>query len=179
MRRPTGSRVSEELGIGPLMIVPLVGTSQPSGALSIARRAGRAPFTAAELAMTIGFANHASVALELAEARSDQQRVELLEDRDRIARDLHDHVIQQLFSTGLSLEGLASRLRPDDAIGVRMRELVANLDGTIRQIRTSIFELRGSLGASSDGIRSRVLAVAVELTAGPRFQSLGHLRRGR
>ena len=163
------SHVSSALDLGPLMIVPLVGSSEPSGALSIARRAGRAPFTAADLAMTIGFANHASLALELAEARTDQQRVALLEDRDRIARDLHDHVIQQLFSTGLSLEGLASRLRPDDAVGAKMRDLVANLDTTIRQIRTSIFELRGSLATPSDGVRSRILSVAGELTAALRF----------
>jgi signal transduction histidine kinase len=155
---------------GPIMVVPLVGTGRPIGALSLTRGAGRLAFTAADLAMTTAFANHASVAVELSAARADQQRVALLEDRDRIARDLHDHVIQQLFSTGLSLESVAARLGSSEPAAEKIRALVGDLDGTIRQIRTSIFELRGPLGGGSNtGLRSGVLDLVAELAAGLGF----------
>jgi signal transduction histidine kinase len=103
------------------------------------------------------------VALELATARSDQQRVVLLEDRDRIARDLHDHVIQQLFAIGLSLESVATMVASNQTAAERLHAGVADLDRTIRQIRTSIFELRGPIVGSGE-FRQRVLAIAGELT---------------
>ena len=81
------------------------------------RRRGRRAFAASDLAMAAGFASHASVALELADSRAAEQKLVLLEDRDRIARDLHDHVIQELFAIGLSLESVAAVLGPDDGLG--------------------------------------------------------------
>ena len=62
--------------------------------------------------MAAGFANQAAVAIELAEARAEQQRAAMLDERERIAADLHDHVIQRLFAAGLSLQALASHPRP-------------------------------------------------------------------
>lgn len=149
---------------GPVMVIPLVGTGKVLGALTIARAVGRPAFSSTDLRMAAGFASHASVAIELAAARSDQQRVILLEDRDRIARDLHDHVIQQLFAIGLSLEGVAATLGPDHAAAQKLHERVTDLDRTIRQIRTSIFELRGPLGAGPDGFRSRAIEIAKDVT---------------
>jgi len=90
------------------MVIPLKGTSRALGVLNIVRKRGSASFSATDLEMAAAFASQASVALALSNARADQQRVSLLEDRDRIARDLHDHVIQQLFAVGLSLQGLAA-----------------------------------------------------------------------
>jgi signal transduction histidine kinase len=150
--------------LGPVMVIPLVGTSSVLGALTIARRAERPSFSDSDLNMATGFANHASIAIELTAARADQQRVVLLEDRDRIARDLHDHVIQQLFAIGLSLEGTASALGDNEQVVSRLRERVGDIDRTIRQIRTSIFELRGPLGAGSAGLRTRVLEIAEAMT---------------
>ncbi|CAN5489000.1 GAF domain-containing sensor histidine kinase [soil metagenome] len=150
---------------GPLMVIPLVGTGKVLGALTIARAVGSQVFTVTDLSMATGFANHASVAIELAAARADQQRVILLEDRDRIARDLHDHVIQQLFAIGLSLEGVASIVAPNEVAVQRLHERVADIDRTIRQIRTSIFELRGPLGGTRDGFRSRLLAISADVTS--------------
>ena len=90
--------------------------------------------------MATTFANHASTALELAEARRDQQRVLLLEDRARIARDLHDHVIQQVFAAGLMVQATAS------ATSTERRRRAAGgrgaLDEAIKQIRVSIFQLQ-------------------------------------
>jgi signal transduction histidine kinase len=112
--------------------------------------------------MATTFANHAAVALELADARENQQRMVLLEDRDRIARDLHDHVIQRLFAAGLSVESVAAR-HDSDETSLRLRRVVAELDETIRQIRTSIFQLRGPLIAEVSTMRSAVLSVVSEL----------------
>lgn len=148
---------------GPIMVIPLLGTQKVHGVLNLVRRRGALTFSPTDLDMAAGFANQASVALEMAAARADQQRIALLEDRDRIARDLHDHVIQQLFAIGLSLQGQAALAGDDSRLAEELRARVDDLDRTIRQIRTSIFALRGPLGGSATGLRSAVLAVAEEL----------------
>jgi signal transduction histidine kinase len=132
--------------------------------LTLARMNGRRPFSGADLSMAAAFASHANIALELADARSSEQRLVLLEDRERIARDLHDHVIQELFAIGLSLDSTAMLVGPNTAPAQRIQQRVADIDRTIRQIRTTIFELRGPLDASADGLRNRILEIANELT---------------
>ncbi len=149
---------------GPVMVVPLVGTGKVLGALTMARAVGKSAFSPADLSMAAGFANHASLAIELAAARADQQRMVLFEDRDRIARDLHDHVIQQLFAIGLSLEGVAAVVGANEGVAQKLRDRVSDIDRTIRQIRTSIFELRGPLDSGPDGLRSRVLEIAGDVS---------------
>jgi signal transduction histidine kinase len=114
--------------------------------------------------MAAGFASHASVALELADSRASEQKLVLLEDRDRIAMDLHDHVIQELFAIGLSLEGVAAHLSGQERLSTRVRQSVEDIDRTIRRIRTSIFELRGNVVTTTGGLRQRILEVASELT---------------
>jgi signal transduction histidine kinase len=156
------SHLSQVLPVGPVMVLPLVGTADTRGALVIARLRGRNRFDDADLDMATTFANHAAVALELADARENQQRMVLLEDRDRIARDLHDHVIQRLFAAGLSVESVAARHGSDET-SLRLRRVVTELDETIRQIRTSIFQLRGPLTAEVGTMRSAVLSVVSEL----------------
>jgi signal transduction histidine kinase len=147
---------------GPVMVLPLCGSQQVRGALVIGRMRGRRSFARADLEMATTFSNHAAIALELADARADQQRLVLLEDRDRIARDLHDHVIQRLFAIGLTVQSVASGGRIDDRID-RLNRVVSDIDETIRQTRTSIFQLRGSLGPQTDTTRIRLLAVASEV----------------
>jgi signal transduction histidine kinase len=151
------------------MVLPLVGTQRVRGALIVARLEGRARFTAAELEMATTFANQAAVAVELADARADQQRMTLLEDRDRIGRDLHDHVIQRLFGVGLTVESIASGLSADPR-GNRLAQAVTDIDATIRQIRTTIFQLRGPLGPYTGGVRAQILEVAAELAVALGFQ---------
>ena len=106
-----------------------------------------------------------ALALELADSRAAEQKLVLLEDRDRIARDLHDHVIQELFAIGLSLESVAASLDANDPLSKRVRQRVEDIDRTIRRIRTSIFALRGPLDAAAGGLPSAVLEVTSELTA--------------
>jgi signal transduction histidine kinase len=149
------------LDIGPIMVVPLIGAQHSRGALALGRLRGRRPFENTDLDLATAFAHHAAMALELADARADQQRMLLLQDRDRIARDLHDHVIQRLFVAGMTLQGTAFLPEPERA--VRVDRVVTDLDEVIAQIRTAIFGLRGALGPQDGSVRARVLEVVAEL----------------
>jgi signal transduction histidine kinase len=156
--------LSEVVPVGPVMVVPLGGAHGTRGALVIGRLRGRHLFTDADLEMATTFANHASIALELADARTDQQRIVLLEDRDRIARDLHDHVIQRLFAIGLTVQSVAGSMGTDER-QTRLSRVVSDIDETIRQTRTSIFQLRGPLGPETGTVRTRLLAVVGEVSS--------------
>ena len=149
---------------GPVLVLPLQGGSQVRGVLTLTRRRGRPQFSPVELEMAAGFAAHASVALELADSRTTEKKVVLLEDRDRIARDLHDHVIQELFAIGLRLESVAGGLGAGSEAGRKISDRVEDLDRTIRRIRTSIFALRGPLDVNADGLRQQILEIASDLT---------------
>jgi signal transduction histidine kinase len=154
--------LSEVVPVGPVMVLPLGGSQQVRGALVIGRLRGRRRFEDADLDMAMTFAHHAAIALELADARADQQRIVLLEERDRIARDLHDHVIQRLFALGLTVQSVAKAL-DDRGPAARLGQVVVDIDETIRQTRTSIFQLRGPLGPETGSVRTRLLAVAAEV----------------
>jgi signal transduction histidine kinase len=119
-------------------------------------------FGAEEVDMAAGFANQAALAIELAEARAEQQRASMLDERERIAADLHDHVIQRLFAAGLALQSTAATLGPGRATD-RIVATVDDLDATIRQIRTSIFRLQQVPQARARGLRARLLDVAADL----------------
>jgi len=148
--------------VGPMMALPLLGTQGSRGAVLVARVPGRHRFNEADLDIATTFAQHAAVALELADARADQQRMMLLEDRDRIARDLHDHVIQRLFAAGLGVQSVAASAGSDSGAG-RLNTIVDDLDETIRQVRTTIFELRGPLTPQPSTVRSQVVDVIDEV----------------
>ena len=155
------SVVPAVLDVGPIMVLPLVGSRRVHGVLCAARVRGRTAFTAADLDMAGGFANQGAVAIELAEARSEQQRAAMLDERDRIAADLHDHVIQRLFAAGLSLQSVAMGLGQGPMTD-RVLSTVADLDATIGQIRTTIFQLHDIPRTDPAGLRSRILAVAAD-----------------
>ena len=154
--------------IGPAMAVPLFGETGANGAIVMGRLAGRHSFASADLEMAEAFANHAAIALELSSARLDRERLAVLEDRDRIARDLHDHVIQRLFAAGLAVQSIAGAVHKEGNTA-RLNQVVDELDDTIRQIRTSIFELHGA--PSREGrLRSAVLAILDQLRPALGFQ---------
>ncbi len=154
--------LSRAVDVGAVMAVPLSGATGPQGAIMAGRRRGRQNFTTADLDMAEVFANHAAIARELVAARAAQQRLAVLEDRARIARDLHDHVIQRLFAAGLSVQSAATVLG-DSEIGLRLDRIVADIDDTIRRIRTSIFQL-DSVDSIGSGARAAVLAVVGQVT---------------
>jgi signal transduction histidine kinase len=156
-----GSVAPAVLDVGPIMVLPLVGSRRVQGVLSAARVRGRTAFTADDLDMAGSFANQGAVAIELAEARAEQQRAAMLDERDRIAADLHDHVIQRLFAAGLSLQSVAMGLGPGPMTD-RVLCTVADLDATIGQIRTTIFQLHDIPRTDPAGLRARILAVAAD-----------------
>jgi signal transduction histidine kinase len=126
--------------IGSVIIAPLTTAVGEQAALTVGRLAGRPRFIQADLDQLVDFAHHAGVALELDRARADREQLQQLEDHDRIAADLHDHVIQELFATGMGLQGLVHGLdRPEHR--TRVLDYVDRIDATIRRIRTSIFQL--------------------------------------
>ncbi len=147
--------------LGPIMAVPLISAGQATGVLLVGRLRGARRFTRADLEIAADFAGQASVAMELAAARMDRQRVALLEDRGRIARDLHDHVIQQLFVTGLELQNIAGSATPE--VAQRIVTSVVNLDASISQIRTVIFALSVPTADPHDTVRHRIIDLANEL----------------
>jgi signal transduction histidine kinase len=158
------THLANTMQVGPVMVLPLAGGARRArGALILGRTHGRRRFEHADLGMATTFANHAALALELADARDNRQRMILLEDRDRIARDLHDHVIQRLFAAGLSVQSVASGI-DDAAKQERLERAVSDIDDTIRQIRTSIFQLRGALGPRTTTLRNRLLDVVGDVT---------------
>src|SRR5215218_8411728 len=123
------------------MALPLRGETGPRGAIVAGRITPPTPFTEADLEMAETFAGQAAIALELSDARADQQRLGVLVDRDCIAGDLHDHVIHRLFATGLSLQSIASTAN-QEVVAQRLTGAVDELDETMRQIRSTIFALR-------------------------------------
>jgi two-component system, NarL family, sensor histidine kinase DevS len=142
----TGDSLASPAGL----VVPLAAR----GVLSVT---GRRPFPAPVLRLLETFAAQAAIALELAERRRDTERLVVLEDRDRIAKDLHDTVIQRLFAIAMTLmSAIKITQKPD--VASRVQRAVDDLDDTIRQIRSTIFALQSS-GEDEATLRSRLLDV--------------------
>jgi signal transduction histidine kinase len=154
----------EHMPLGPAVLVPLGPAGNVRGVLTAGRRQGALPLSPPAVEMVITFAAQAGIGLELAEHRRDVQRLVLFEDRDRIARDLHDLVIQRLFATGMSLQGATALMRDPEGAR-RVQQAVDALDETIRDIRSTIFSLQSRPEDDPAGVRGRILAVVDEMTA--------------
>ncbi|MFF3754657.1 GAF domain-containing protein [Streptomyces sp. NPDC002018] len=148
-------------GLGPAVAVPLGAGEQRLGVLLLARAAGEPVFTAGEIDPLLVFAGQAAVALELAERRRDAEQLTLLEDRDRIARDLHDLAIQRLFATGMTLQS-AARFVEHAGAAERVARAVGDLDETIKIIRSTIFGLRVRDETTGHSLRARAARAAGE-----------------
>jgi signal transduction histidine kinase len=120
------------------------------------------PFVPREEAVLAGFAAQASLALTHERAQAHLQRLSLIEDRERIGRDLHDTVIQRLFATGLSLQATIRRAEGRADLTDRLERAVDDIDTTVREIRSTIFALQSG-GGGAEGVRSAVLTIADEL----------------
>jgi signal transduction histidine kinase len=149
---PNAVDLSAVLGwarLGPAIVVPLRTDSGIEGALALAwRPAHDAAFHDVDPDMPASFAEQAAVALHIAQAQEDQQRLAVFQDRDRIARDLHDVVVQRLFAIGLNLQG-AARLAQRPEVATRLDTAVDDIDTTIKDIRRTIFGL-GSMEQADD-----------------------------
>ncbi|MEW9549841.1 GAF domain-containing sensor histidine kinase [Nonomuraea sp. NPDC050783] len=154
------------LGYGPELLLPVGAGESVRGVLALAKRAGRMPFSRGDVRALEAFGGQAAIALELAETRRDAERLSLLEDRDRIAKDLHDVVIQRLFATAMTLMSTVRLVEHPEASS-RLQHAIDELDETIRQIRSTIFALQNARESVPPSLRTRI----VELVEGAR----GHL----
>ena len=132
---------------GGALVAPLTADGTLHGLLVVAQPPGQASAADEDQSLLTTFAGHAALALERARAQDEREQLVVLEDRERIARDLHDVVIQRLFATGLQLQTAATlAMRPEAAS--RVNAAVDDLDATIRDIRAAIFELRTPVTAA-------------------------------
>ncbi|MFC4003486.1 GAF domain-containing protein [Prauserella oleivorans] len=150
-------------GFGPAAAVPVCSASGTGGVVVVARSKGAPVFRTDQLPMLTSLADQAAVALEFADKQRNQRLLDVLADRDRIAQDLHDHVIQRLFATGMSLQGTLRRIT-DEHARERVQHSVEQLDRTVREIRTSIFDLHTTGTERPSSLRRRLLDIAAELT---------------
>lgn len=138
--------------LGPAMVIPL--QTPVSGIVVLLRRRGSREFTGEQLDMVVGFADQATVAWQLADSRQRMRELDIVADRERIARDLHDHVIQRLFAAGLSLQGAIPRARVPE-VQRRLTETVDELQAVIQEIRSTIFDLHGGASGTTR-LRQRI-----------------------
>jgi signal transduction histidine kinase len=150
---------------GPTALMPITVGEDEIGVLAVAWAAAAEPFVGDVVRPLAALAQQMGLALVAARSQQDRSRVAMLEDRDRIARDMHDHVIQRLFATGLSLQS-TSRLAEHPTVRVRLDEAVDSLDAAIKDIRKTIFELHRAMP-------SRELRQEIEELVREATQSLG------
>jgi signal transduction histidine kinase len=133
----------DTVAAGPALVLPLRATDAVPGVLVAVRAVGAQPFNNEQLDMMAAFADQAALAWQLASTQRQMRELSILTDRDRIARDLHDHVIQRLFAVGLALQGTIPRARVPE-VQQRLTDCVDDLQEVIQEIRTAIFDLHGS-----------------------------------
>jgi PAS domain S-box-containing protein len=146
-----------ELGLGPGLYVPLVASSRRLGTLVLARLHGMAGYHDLDIAFAEAFASSAAAVLEIGEVREEVDRLEIVAEDERIARDLHDTVIQQLFALGMSLQ--ATRAAVAGQPGERIDAAIDGLDGVIKEIRNTIFRLPARTNGAK-GVRDEMLRLA-------------------
>ena len=147
--------------LGSMLAIPLVAGDRVIGSLILAHRLGHGNFTERDIPLVEAFAAQAALSMLLESARIERERLAVFEDRDRIARDLHDLVIQRLFATGMALQG-AVRLAGTSEVADRIERAVTELDATVKEIRQSIFALHEP--DRGPGLRGRVQAEVDTLT---------------
>jgi signal transduction histidine kinase len=154
------------VGFGPVMAVPLLRSGDGmAGMIMALRRSGGEPFRRDELPLLASFADQASIVLELAAKQRTQRQLDVFADRDRIGRDLHDHVVQRLFAAGMNLQSTLQRSKEPD-IRRRLQHTVDQLDKTVREIRTSIFDLHATPADAGTSLRRRLLDITAEASQG-------------
>jgi signal transduction histidine kinase len=151
-----------DVGERPAIVMPLRARDTVIGVIAVARNATQPPFDSGYLDLVSDFADHAAITLSLAAAREHARELMLLADRERIAHDLHDHVIQRLFAAGMDLQGTIARSRSPE-VTQRLCHTLDTLQNTIDDIRASIFKLQVT-SSPGPGLRHRIADVVRELT---------------
>ena len=145
------------------IVFPLGGRGNVRGVLTVGRHPGSVPLAQAAIELVMTFAAQAGIALELAEHRRDAERLAVFEDRDRIAQDLHDLVIQRLYASGMKLQGTLPLIDRPEA-EQRASSVIDDLDATIKDIRTTIFRLQARGGEDQSSLGARVTQLVQEMT---------------
>lgn len=150
---------------GPALILPLQTAGVVLGVLIVVRAVDAEPYSDELSALAAAFTDQAALAMQLAEAQRRARELDVLADRDRIARDLHDHVIQRVFAVGLGLQGMAARV-DDPQVRQRLSDEIDRLQEIVHEIRTTIFDLHGGAGASlrrrlEDAVRQQTAATPI------------------
>ena len=137
---------------GPAMVIPA--RANVAGIVVLLRRRGAPEFSKDQVDMMAAFTDQAAVAWQLAVSQRRMHELEVISERDRIARDLHDHVIQRLFAVGLTLQGAIPRARAPE-VQQRLADIVDELQNVIQEIRTTIFDLHGG-NSGTTRLRQRI-----------------------
>ncbi|MFF0545895.1 GAF domain-containing sensor histidine kinase [Nocardia thailandica] len=150
--------------LGPTLTLPLRTGGVVTGVLTTVLPAGVSPPSDVDLAMMTTFADQAAVALQLADTQRRMRELDVYADRDRIARGLHDHVIQRLFAVGLSLQGTLQRTRTPE-VRARLDETIDDIQAIVQDIRFSIFDLQSNTATDSSQYRKRLHDIITGMTA--------------
>ncbi len=156
------------LRFGPSMMLPLQAEGRLIGTLALPRRRGDPPYSPAEKLLATQFASQAALALVLADAQQHRERLAVFEDRDRIARDLHDLVVQRLFATGMMLESTQRRTASEERdaeVHATLGRAVDELRSTVQEVRTAIFTLQQPPADAPTSFRGKVLRETAGATA--------------
>ncbi|MGZ8734828.1 MAG: GAF domain-containing protein [Acidimicrobiia bacterium] len=155
----------EALHPGPVVYAPFRGADRVFGVLSVDNAKGGRPFEALDIEVIGSFAGQAGLAIEVARSRGNRDRVRMLEDRERIGRNLHDTVVQRLFAVGMLLQATIT-----DRSGVdpeRISKAIDEIDATIKEIRSSIFTLAKP---TTTGVRAEIIDVVESYAEGAGFE---------
>jgi signal transduction histidine kinase len=164
-------------GLGPGLMIPF-DRPPTSGMVVAMRRRGRAPFVVGPHHPLVAFVTRTALALELARSQARERRLQRQADRDRIARDLHDHVVQRIFATVLSLDRLSRSLEASQpSIASRLGRTIDELEATIADIRAAIFELHED-DVTAPSVRGRLSDVVRMVTEGSPLRRDLRLRGG-
>lgn len=153
-----------DVGQRSAILMPLRAHDEVAGVIVVARSAQRQPFDDSYLDLVSDFATHAAIALMLASGRENTRQLTLVAERERIAHDLHDHVIQRLFAAGMDLQGTVARVRSPE-VAERLNRTLDDLQTIIEEIRTTIFQLKSPSG-NGGGFRNRIQRAVADLTEG-------------
>nr|WP_230862966.1 GAF domain-containing protein [Amycolatopsis camponoti] len=158
--------VASLVDVDAVLVVPMTGTQRVDGVLTAARVRGRPGFTPEDLEMAAGFATQASVSIEIADTRAEQHRNEIYDERDQIAAELHEQVIQRVYAVNLSLHA-AIGLAKSSVVAQRVRAAVRDLDGVIAHIQDAVRRLDDADPGHGPGVRERIEEVLADTTAEP------------
>jgi PAS domain S-box-containing protein len=157
-------------GLGPVLLVPIATSHGNDGVLGVVRLDGRAAFSPEEVRVVESFGQQAGLAIELDRAQNYREQLAVMGDRERIARDLHDHVVQRLFAVGMALQAASHSIAEGPALE-RIGESIEELDATIRDVRSTIFSLAlRTSDRAGTSTRARLLDVTSLAAQGLGFQ---------